>query len=237
MTGDEKKKTEPEVTPPPEARQDPDDWLAITSERLSQVRYVFMVQIEDGIVSAHSRAALEYSDAILMGWPDSNASSLHQPDADELTRVRRLGHEVAVHLQSFRVAEKNDETDEMARQLIAITDKIAAIRRTYQPDLRLPHFEEISHVVRDEWEEDMDRIGEVTAASADRLRDSIQKKTQEEPGGESDEERQRESRLAAHDIPDPQGRKAGWDPFKNNSPSPSSSSSSSSSSLHSHSAA
>jgi hypothetical protein len=213
MTGDEKKKAEPSITPPPEARQDPDDWLAIAGERLSQVRYVFMVQIEDGIASANSRAALEYSDAVLMGWPDSDSDSVRKPSPEEMTHVRHCGRAIEKHLQSFRQAEKNDQTNEMARQLVSMTDNIAQIRRAYQPDLRLPHFDEISHVVRDEWEEDMDRIGEITTASADRLRDSIQKTTQQEPEGESDEEREKESQLEAHDIPDPQGRRKNWDAF------------------------
>ncbi|MDK6360732.1 hypothetical protein QP190_25205, partial [Escherichia coli] len=46
------------------------DALDISAERLSIVRYVFLVQIEDGIASASQRSSLEYADAILMGWPD-----------------------------------------------------------------------------------------------------------------------------------------------------------------------
>lgn len=43
--------------------------LKIVSERLSLVRYVFLVQIEDGIATATQRASLEYADAVLIGWP------------------------------------------------------------------------------------------------------------------------------------------------------------------------
>ena len=43
--------------------------LKIVSERLSLVRYVFLVQIEDGIATATQRASLEYADAVLIGRP------------------------------------------------------------------------------------------------------------------------------------------------------------------------
>lgn len=48
---------------------DPKLGLKIAAERLSIVRYVFLVQIEDGIASAAQRASLEYADAVLIGWP------------------------------------------------------------------------------------------------------------------------------------------------------------------------
>ena len=48
---------------------DPKLNLKIAAERLSIVRYVFLVQIEDGIASAAQRASLEYADAVLIGWP------------------------------------------------------------------------------------------------------------------------------------------------------------------------
>ena len=41
--------------------------LRLASERLSIVRYVFLVQVEDGIASADERASLEYADAVLIG--------------------------------------------------------------------------------------------------------------------------------------------------------------------------
>ena len=43
--------------------------LRLASERLSIVRYVFLVQVEDGIASADERASLEYADAVLIGRP------------------------------------------------------------------------------------------------------------------------------------------------------------------------
>ena len=47
--------------------------MRIASERLSIVRYVFLVQIEDGIATAEQRASLEYADAVLIGWPEEDA--------------------------------------------------------------------------------------------------------------------------------------------------------------------
>ena len=49
--------------------------LKLASERLSIVRYVFLVQIEDGIASAAQRASLEYADAVLIGWPEARRNS------------------------------------------------------------------------------------------------------------------------------------------------------------------
>ena len=63
------------------------DMLRIASERLSTVRYVFIVHIESGIPSAASRAALEYADAVLIGWPDSDASDVVKPNHSEAEKA------------------------------------------------------------------------------------------------------------------------------------------------------
>ena len=44
----------------------PAEALDIAAERLSIVRYVFLVQIEEGIASAAQRSSLEYADAVLI---------------------------------------------------------------------------------------------------------------------------------------------------------------------------
>ena len=49
--------------------------LRLASERLSIVRYVFLVQVEDGIASADERASLEYA----------------RRGVDRLARNRRFG--------------------------------------------------------------------------------------------------------------------------------------------------
>ncbi len=55
---------------------DPKLNLKIAAERLSIVRYVFLVQIEDGIASAAQRASLEYADAVLIGWPENESPEI-----------------------------------------------------------------------------------------------------------------------------------------------------------------
>ena len=45
-----------------------------------------------------------------------------------------------------------------AASLIRITERVAEVRRLYQPDFPLPTFAEIRRVVQDEWDEDMGKI-------------------------------------------------------------------------------
>lgn len=135
------------------------DFLRIASERLSQVRYVFIIQIEDGISTAFQRAALEYSDAVLMGWPSSGASDLVEPQDDQWSELRACVLRIRRHLKAFRKAERMDKTDEMGEALIQIADNVAQIRKTYQPDFLLPTFAEIRRVVEDEWKADMAELG------------------------------------------------------------------------------
>ena len=61
--------------------------LKIAAERLSIVRYVFLVQIEDGIASASQRASLEYADAVLIGWPETDSPEVVELDAAKLEKV------------------------------------------------------------------------------------------------------------------------------------------------------
>ena len=65
----------------------PAEALDIAAERLSIVRYVFLVQIEEGIASAAQRSSLEYADAVLMGWPDSDAKDVTLPEDSAMTQV------------------------------------------------------------------------------------------------------------------------------------------------------
>ena len=90
---------------------DPKLGLKIAAERLSIVRYVFLVQIEDGIASA-----------------------------------------------KYSQREHDGDLDGMTDTLIRITERVAEVRRLYQPDFPLPTFAEIRRVVQDEWDEDMGKI-------------------------------------------------------------------------------
>ena len=167
---DPQRKEQP-IAPPPRVF-DRSDMLMMASERLSQVRYVFSVQIEDGIPTAFQRAALEYSDAVLMGWPDSDDTSLSTPTAAEQTVIKSCEQAIERHLDDFRLAERDDKTDDMGDKLIQISDNVAQIRKFYQPDFLLPTFSEIKRVVSEEWDEDMNSVDsrvndrELAAASA-----------------------------------------------------------------------
>ena len=67
---------------------DPKLNLKIAAERLSIVRYVFLVQIEDGIASAAQRASLEYADAVLIGWPENESPEIADLTDSQLRSLR-----------------------------------------------------------------------------------------------------------------------------------------------------
>ena len=124
--------------------------LKLASERLSIVRYVFLVQIEDGIASAAQRASLEYADAVLIGWPETDADDVVELNEEKLRNV--------------------DEQMRLMEQYIA---KFSAMERD-QPDFPLPTFAEIRRVVQDEWDEDM---GKIDPDNASPTADSIGRET------------------------------------------------------------
>lgn len=138
---------------------DPTLPLTIASERLSTVRYVFLVQIEDGIASAEQRAALEYADAVLIGWPDADSPEVVSLDDARLAVVREHVMAMEGHVADFAVMEQDGDADGMTDKLIRVTEHVSEIRRAYQPDFALPTFAEIRRVVQDEWQADMERIG------------------------------------------------------------------------------
>jgi hypothetical protein len=133
-------------------------WLRVASERLSLLRYVFLVQIEDGIPSADQRASLEYADAVLIGWPDEDSEHVVDLDDSQLVQVREVMQELERKIPLFREQEYHGNIDELSRSLVAITECVAQVRRHYQPDFPLPTFQEIHQVVQQEWNEDMSRI-------------------------------------------------------------------------------
>ncbi|MCI1935800.1 MAG: phosphoribosylglycinamide synthetase [Bifidobacteriaceae bacterium] len=154
-------------------RDDTGEWLRIASERLSQARYVFLIQIEDGIPSASQRAALEYSDAVLMGWPESDDPQLRTLTEAQISEVGVKADCVEKYIRQFRAAERDDDSDGMAESLIRVTENVAQVRKQYQPDFLLPTFAEIRRVVEDEWNEDMSKIAAPDLKGA-RLRSGFQ---------------------------------------------------------------
>lgn len=137
---------------------DPKLALALAAERLSIARYVFLVQIEDGIASADQRASMEYADAVLMGWPEPDSRDIHDVDEAELKSVYGQIDAMEGCVAKFSRFEHKDDVDGMGDALIRITERVAEIRRLYQPGFLLPTFAEIRRVVEEEWDEDMGKI-------------------------------------------------------------------------------
>lgn len=155
---------------------DPRLGLRIAAERLSLVRYVFLVQIEDGIATAAQRASLEYADAVLIGWPETDSHEVADLDGDQLATVRTQTALMERRILTFRRQERDGNIDGMTDTLVKVTECVAVIRGLYQPDFALPTFAEIQQVVQDEWDEDMDRID---ASSAISTADQVEQETRE----------------------------------------------------------
>lgn len=205
---DEKKSdqdTQP-IAPPPVARHLEGDWMSIASERLSQVRYVFIVQIEDGVPSAHSRSCLEFADAVLMSWPETGSPGLQPADKIDQKAMADVEKQLEKHINSFRLAERADQTDEMGDELVKVASAVATIRRAYQPDVRIPTFDEISHVVSEEWKEEMGAIDPEELETSEELRHDVALANQNGPHGnipsakELQEKREHEKEEAHHQM-------------------------------------
>ncbi len=132
--------------------------LKVAAERLSIVRYVFLVQVEGGIASAAQRASLEYSDAVLIGWPDADSPEVIRIEEDQYHAVREYMQVMEQYIASFSRMEREGDADGMTDTLIRITERVAEVRRMYQPGFPLPTFAEIRRVVQEEWDEDMGKI-------------------------------------------------------------------------------
>lgn len=155
-------------------RDNPRIWLRVASERLSILRYVFLVQIEDGIPDAEQRACLEYADAVLIGWPDEDSDQVHDLNQEELNEVRRQITVMEDHVPTFRNQEQDGKIADLAASLVIITQCVAQVRRAYQPEFPLPTFAEIRRVVQEEWDADMERIGsDRISPSAEQLKEEV----------------------------------------------------------------
>ena len=119
---------------------------------------MFLVQIEDGIASASQRASLEYADAVLIGWPETDSPEVVELDAAKLKTVREQMGMMEQYIRRFSAMERKGDVDGMTDTLIRITERVAEVRRLYQPGFPLPTFAEIRRVVQDEWDEDMGKI-------------------------------------------------------------------------------
>lgn len=150
------------------------DALDVAAERLSIVRYVFLVQIEDGIASASQRSSLEYADAVLMGWPDRDNRDVVTPENSEtIDEVNKNLQKMESNIAEFSKLERASLIDNMSEVLVEITECVANIRGVFQPDFALPTFEEIKRVVQDEWNEEMGNINPDKANVASSVIDEV----------------------------------------------------------------
>ena len=92
----------------------PRTWLRIVSERLSTVRYIFVVTIEDQLPTVNERAALEYADAVLLGWPQGESKDVRDIPEEELAAVSADIASVESCIDLFRQGEKDSDADRMA---------------------------------------------------------------------------------------------------------------------------
>ena len=167
--------------------------LKLASERLSIVRYVFLVQIEDGIASAAQRASLEYADAVLIGWPETDADDVVELNEEKLRNVDEQMRLMEQYIAKFSAMERDHDLEGMTDTLIRVTERVAKIRSTYQPDFPLPTFAEIRRVVQNEWDEDM---GKIDPDNASPTADSIEQETVD-ADKEQQAERQHENGASA----------------------------------------
>nr|WP_231129429.1 phosphoribosylglycinamide synthetase [Bifidobacterium choloepi] len=161
-------------------------YLQIAAERLSIVRYVYLVQIEDGIATAAQRASLEYADAVLIGWPENDASDLVTLGDDQMKMVHAQMREMEEYIAKFRAMEVKNDLEGMTDVLIRVTERVAEVRRAFQPRFLLPTFAEIRRVVQAEWDEDMGRIDIEAGADGEQVR----QETLEEAAGDGDGDNQ-----------------------------------------------
>lgn len=148
--------------------------LDVAAERLSIVRYVFLVQIEDGIASASQRSSLEYADAVLMGWPDRDNRDVVTPENSEtIDKINKNLQKMESNIAEFSKFERASLIDNMSEVLVEITECVANIRGVFQPDFALPTFEEIKRVVQDEWNEEMGNINPDKANVASSVIDEV----------------------------------------------------------------
>lgn len=148
--------------------------LKIASERLAIVRYVFLVQVEDGIATADQRASLEYADAALVGWPEMDADDVVDLDEDGKKTVAERLSAMEHYIAEFSRQEAQGGIDAMTDLLIRASECVASVRRLYQPDFPIPTFAEIRRVVQDEYDEDMGKIDTSQHATAEKIEEQTE---------------------------------------------------------------
>ena len=98
------------------------------------------------------------ADAVLIGWPETDSPEVADLDDAQLKIVREHMELMEGYIGKYSQMEHDGDLDGMTDTLIRITERVAEVRRLYQPDFPLPTFAEIRRVVQDEWDEDMGKI-------------------------------------------------------------------------------
>ena len=136
---------------------DPKLGLKIAAERLSIVATCSLCRSRTHRLR-RQRASLEYADAVLIGWPETDSPEVADLDDAQLKIVREHMELMEGYIGKYSQMEHDGDLDGMTDTLIRITERVAEVRRLYQPDFPLPTFAEIRRVVQDEWDEDMGKI-------------------------------------------------------------------------------
>ena len=80
-------------------------------------------------------------------------------DEKQLEQAVTLAHAAGAQVNlTLNIFAFDGDLDGMPDTLIRITERVAEVRRLYQPDFPLLTFAEIRRVVQDEWDEDMGKI-------------------------------------------------------------------------------
>ena len=122
---------------------------------------------------------------MLIGWPEVDAEDVVELDEEKLKSVDEQMRLMEQYIAKFSAMEREQDIDGMTDTLIRVTERVAEVRRAYQPDFPLPTFAEIRRVVQDEWDEDMAKSTRTThrqrqTASAVRPRTPIRNKKNED---------------------------------------------------------
>lgn len=165
---------------------DPRIGLKIASERLAIVRYVFLVQVEDGIATADQRASLEYADAALIGWPEMDSDDVVDLDEDGKKTVAERLSAMERYIAEFSKKEAEGDVDTMNDLLVRATECVASVRRLYQPDFPIPTFAEIRRVVQDEYDEDMGKIDPSEHATVEAIEEQTEQADEHREKTETD---------------------------------------------------
>ena len=141
-------------------------------------------QLAQANTEAKNQLLNAIADAVLIGWPETDASDVITPDAAQLDDIDEQMRVMEQHIAKFSAMERDHDIVGMTDTLIRVTERVAGIRSIYQPDFPLPTFAEIRRVVQDEWDEDMDKIDPDNASPT---ADSIEQET-----ADADKEQQAE---------------------------------------------